>query len=130
MSSANFYKASVQKSNLTRVLASDSNFDWSKLQSATLHGADLRKSTFRNCNLGGCDFKACRVLDGQLEDSVNWKGGTQLALRISDPHYCGHCGKQREVWGTKELAEKHHTKMHKDLPMKLVSISIEDGRKH
>merc|ERR1712125_196537 len=84
---------------------------------------------FQGCNLGGCDFKACRVLDEQLQDAVNWRTG-RITLRISDPHYCGHCGKQREVWGTKELAEKHHMATHKSLPKHLVSISMEEGCRH
>merc|ERR1712046_281549 len=104
-------------------------FERASLQSCKVRGGDFRGASFKECNLGRCDFTGCRIVDEELQDAVD-KEAALLKLRIASPHFCGHCGKNRGVWGTRVQADAHHAKMHPELPLNSVPISIEDGCRH
>merc|ERR1712048_726469 len=74
--------------------------------------------------IGGADLKACRLIDVELQRAV---GEAKVNLCISDPHYCSHSGKCREVWGTRALADDHHKAKHPDLPNGSVPITMQEG---
>jgi len=129
VSYADFHHASMQESDFTRSLALSCSFDWALLQGSQFKGADIRGSNLNGCNIGSCDFKACCLVDEELKRAVD-VDLAQLQDRISEPHYCGHCGKHLEVWGTKSMALKHWNEKHPALPPCAVPISIEEGCRH
>merc|ERR1712048_736082 len=124
LSRADFRLAVLSNADLSRAVAASTSFDNAGLQHCKLHGADFRGASLSDCKIGSADFKACRIIDVELQRAI---GVAQVAWRISDPHYCSHCGKCREVWGTRDLADSHHKAKHPDLPNGSVPISIEDG---
>jgi len=126
LSGADCHRTTFEAANFTRTHAQKAVFERATLQSVKAHGADLRGVNFAECNVGRCDFKACRVIDEELQYAIELEAAL-LTFRIANPHFCGHCGKNREVWGTKALADAHHAKMHPDLPLNSLPITTEEG---
>merc|ERR1712232_1448774 len=88
---------------------------------------DLRGACVDGCNVGGCNFRACRVSLTVPRESADGLETADLAGRIDNCHFCGHCGKEREVWGTREGAQAHHRSQHPELSENILPISVEAG---
>merc|ERR1740121_881030 len=125
LSDADFHLANMMEADLTRATALRTCFDEATLQNALLLGADIRGASLHRCNIGGAKLKACRVEDSALTHADNTEAAS-LSMRISDCFFCGHCGRNREAWGTKAGVEAHCKSQHPGLQPNPQSVPVEE----